>query len=268
MSEAHLIGRIEKGRSFLKRHDKWLSMFGALIVFGTFLIKDALKESAREARDSFESARVNYVSRHNAEEIRTAVVSGMTDSAKNVDLLIEAILNRSDPRKHDFVSDRSLQFFLDSSDQFIQHAERNIGLASELADRIPSAIAERKTILEMKTRLESTKAKLQDVRQYEERKDIHSEDRSIQKQMPSENSTDEFEARYSEVEHAVVDSMKITQDVTRISDQIVSNAEKEANRLQARYDHYTLASYGLYIFGWTLALAGRLFGVGELVAVE
>jgi hypothetical protein len=75
-------------RLFLKRHRQSLSLVGALIVFSTFVIKDAIREEVKDTVDSLQAAEDVFVTRSENEETALTLAS--------IDAYVEELSNKTD----------------------------------------------------------------------------------------------------------------------------------------------------------------------------
>jgi hypothetical protein len=73
MGESYKLVRIQDDPSFFKRHGKWVSFIGALIVFSTFVVKDAIRENLKNLVDSLASAENNFAIREDSALLSTEI---------------------------------------------------------------------------------------------------------------------------------------------------------------------------------------------------
>lgn len=73
MGRDYRLVEVEKDRSFLKRHKRWLSFSSSAVVLGTFIVNQMFRDRSKDLADSVDRARTAFVVRSEVQRLGMAV---------------------------------------------------------------------------------------------------------------------------------------------------------------------------------------------------
>jgi hypothetical protein len=229
--------------AYLRAHRKdILVVFGALIVFIGFVVKDAVRDRLRDSVDSLEKAEMDYVN-----EGQHLAISSALDSAehnKEADDLPKtspAVRNRNDP---------VFRFDVRTAKEDLGLLDSELNLTENLINVLkPSELLDYKDSFDP--------GDLDDFRK--QAKELRERWVNIRKSVDFENmAIDKADDMASSL---LVDLDELAGEVQNYSSDLLEEAQKiEAKRVR-KYEIATYSSYGLFVVGWILALIGKLSGV-------
>lgn len=231
---------------FLRRHQSALAFVGALIVFGTFIVNEGLRDHLKNLIDSIRSAQVSYDIAKQFEDSELGMIDQRMQIFDHIDALENAL-----PKAHPSTFARWRRLNNEQSANFnnwstlIEHIKQNIfPLVKEL--RMPT----------LSQRMEDLEKQWSSVEQR-----ATSFDNSVA--AISEASIDPNKLKSISQENVDLSGTMIdlTSFASHLADDVLGEAVNRQDRDQRRYNRYTWASYFLYAFGWGLGLVGRLVGV-------
>jgi len=252
--------RPKRRLNFFKRNGRLFSIVGALIVFTTFIVKDAIREQFKESLDAMTVAHDVSILRGDTEGIESLLMNlSMSEEDR-----AEKILNR-EPRVWEYW-ENELKTSLSSLQWEEWRASSVLIRSRALASRIGvdiKASSEIKGIEESLRTLEPDHMKI--VEYYYSVRDEH--------ELNQENLTQvQMERRDKEMLRERIVLLKVSdfaQSIVKrsevLQESLLKDAENQTAKDEAAYRICTWFSYGLYVLGWSLALAGRLFSVEGLV---
>lgn len=221
---------------WLRKHHRLLTFVGALIVFGTFVVKDALREQLKDLVDSIDSAQSTYVVRMDISRIELYVKS----------------LNRyvrygsSSQGETKIAQTESLKRDIDDLVGMTQYLAAQVGNINRLAQKLGSANKK-----EVTNSIESINKQHEDLRA------------SVTDYVRLAENNDQ--SRLSEMSSKIDASWHTAETLVTSTPQfafnLLTSAREVSKRQEERYRFYTWASYFLYALGWSLGLIGRLVGV-------
>jgi endonuclease IV len=230
MGESYRVVRIEE-QSFFKRHSKSISIFGALLVFVTFVSKEAKREGLKELIDSLNATESSFLTRSDIADIRHQVNLLESD--------VTELSNKLDPKER-----KGIDKILHSKEFEFSTIELE---CSDLFERIQH----------LNSQLPNSSLHQEELDDLKDAMDRHEKDIASAMQANQEN----FESE-------IRDYILFFAHLHDVAYNILKEAEKEKAIEEHRYKIWTWTSYILYTVGWLLALAGRLFGAEDLVSVE
>ena len=237
---------------FVRRRGKLLSFFGALIVFSTFVVKEGMREYLKNVIDSLDLAQGIFAVRKDNSVTHSQLVLLAGNMTEIEGLLKHVNGNRSRNLlnvamwEEQVVTPRiaSIDSSLRGIEQFIQTLPHN----KDLAARLLSA---------QKRLAKDTSLNRDNVGKTRKWLDVGT------------NRDDPMELLITKltVDTLEIESSALNDFTTSISEDAQKAAESYRASVELRYERYSRLSYFLYTLGWTLGLAGRLYGA-EGVALE
>ena len=225
--------RSHRAVRWIRRHQRMLTFVGALIVFGTFIVKDALRDQLRELGDAIKSAEDVYLVRSDL----NSVVRLLLDLRGRIDHLRGYSLQDAEEGTQDAVGQMMELDSLDAA--WLINSE-------QLLHKLPMQVQE-----EDHAELESLKTK---------RKNIEAQFGDVMS--AGSGKPQKTAAELSKLANDILrDSFDIGQRTSILSDKVLQRAREIEATTEHRYELATWASYILYAIGWGLGLAGRLVGV-------
>jgi hypothetical protein len=233
---------VKKKGTFFKKRARLISFAGALVVFLTFMVRDAMKDKLKDLVDASVSARSEFFRDEQLIETPAAF--------DRVEWALEAL-------RLQLTKDKHVEGTLTAEQQEWRLTQQRLNRISELEDAILGF---------MSAVPDGDRAK----------------QAAIQSELAHlENRTTALMKEVKEGHELVVDSTaygghttpdelsrKIKQECEKLMEDALSYSEEVTERKKHELTICTWASYGLYALGWGLALAGRLFGVEGLVGAE
>lgn len=236
---------------WIARHRQFLTFLGALVVFGTFIVKDALREQLKDSVDAVQNAENAFLMRMDLSRMANELVL-LSNDLTGLRFGYQARLNATDKVK-----------IRTASGGYASPAPPNMpdGRLLETVGIMERSCGQLKESLDGSARLlESTPKSIQsmlfpriqqvDLRMRNLMNDL-ADTRSHLIQGSHPDTPWKFAGPLTQIESEVHDIEKMTLDYARDAQQ--------AN--EGRYKIYTWMSYFLYAFGWGLGLIGRLLGV-------
>jgi len=227
--------------NFAKVHRRVAAVTGALIVFLTFVVKDAVREQVKDLVDSLQSAEDVFEIRAQ-HEVTVALLNGIGQRVQ--------LIWQSTPEAKEFLrkNDKSgvIHDITENAD-IIEQERANLDNLQRFIARLPSSET-------------GLRAEVSEIRKrWTEHHDFYLQVIAMinQKQMSEDQEFDAMSTLGPESEDLNSAILDLSERAIAKSDTLREDAEK---RLQI----YTWASYVLYTVGWSLALFGRIFEVGDL----
>lgn len=233
------VERSHKLLKFVRRHRRMLTFIGALIVFSTFLTKEALREQLKDLIDSEKAAQQTSLSEVELSEANAsyARIEQKIDAVRQ--LIIGNVAPADVPGSYDDVLalihgriERS-EVFIRSMKRLQQELPKNAGLESGI---------EAAQVLTDNT------------------KELYETCKKAGAYMYAD-PTVYGGHRLAPIKEAVTSSQKMKEFVASVMGMMVEHSEQVRARHEHRLSIYSWMSYGLYTLGWGLGLVGRLVGV-------
>jgi len=229
---------INRVKSFFQKHGRLLSFVGALIVFTTFIVKDAIREHLKDLVDAVNSAEEAY-----RNETSIALVSKqIVDLELQLDSFEKAMQFHRSAVTERTMANRdaatTTKFMLENLET--------------LNNTLPTGATFRGRINDHKTILQKLEEGLLEL------------DRRSQATGLYEKRTTGEEDTAKRLNNGVWAEYWLF--VIPMGDKVLAEANEAKKRREIYYKACTAASYMLYALGWSLGLAGRLFSVEGLVS--
>jgi hypothetical protein len=231
---------------FFKRNSGRISMIGALIVFGTFIAKDAIRENIKDLVDSLDSAQNMYqLQRGNVD-----IMHALKLNRDILDRMGQEFRGVPVPAPHaiDKWSDSAVAY----STTALRESRAGLERAMNVAKRLPDHGAFEGQI----KMLDEKEAQLQ--------------------HLGEENIDAIWESAETGVPHPIDNRMTLydwirladsmPQRTKELTNRVIKSAEETAHTDEHRYKVFTWISYFLYTLGWTLGIANKRYGGEELGA--
>jgi hypothetical protein len=233
-----------------------MTLVGGLIVFATFVVKDAWREHLKETLDSAAAAGTEYLIRSDAVSVREDVQSLSVEQFLSVERITADKLTSA--TKHD------KEWTAHYENLMIDQATHDSRLVSQTCADIWMSYQSTKQLIE-RTHGERLSARLTGLRKDMETLATDCSDFADTSRRRADNIRpltsakiaelteldDRFTALYSKAE-ALLPQLQIIGAEGFVAE------EQSRHELERRYRIWSWISYGLYGFGWSLALYGRL----------
>jgi hypothetical protein len=234
---------------YLRRHNRILTFIGAFIVFATFVVKDGIREHLKDLTDSVAAAESVFLIRD--ENIETSRTLG------NIQRQIAAITQTADnsPLYAAALDVEIVKLYMSNTEYFLDNIYR---LISKLPDQ--------KTPITFKNSwLSGTQRK----NPWEFWRDLQNQltqlkqsDSNVRQLMRPDHVGEEKAARAAD--KLFGDSVVLWIDTRAFGWLVLEEAVKMREKSEHSYEFFTNVTYVLYVFGWGLALSGRLYKVAGL----
>jgi hypothetical protein len=238
--------RRRRGRShvrlFLTKHKRLISLIGALIVFLTFVTKDAIREHVKDTVDSLQSAEDVFDIRSQHQNS----VDMLNSISQHVDEIWKTTPGRAEYLKNDPRSD--LDYDIGEIKTLILEAEANLGILGRLVERLPASE------LPVKKELSGVRGRYKTLNETYTKVSLGIGNRSI-----SEDDEDGWLVPLG------TDSENLLADIGGLSAKARDSCEAVKRRTEGELMVFTWVSYGLYAIGWFLTLFGRLFDSNDII---
>jgi chromosome segregation ATPase len=223
--------------AWMKSHERTITIFGALILAGTFLIKDIIGEDMKDLKDSISQSESIFRTKMEFLAVRNKLDFIQKDVSKVRDE-IDSTKIKSSQQKPTRSAEES--FWNSSEFQYIQMRlpiDKEVENIEELAEFVPMAKEDRKTVADDKKALETLEAEAQKLDQ--------------KKHAPQdlEDSMMSIELRASEVEI----------QLRYISESLLSLAKKTEHEKEAYYKACKWGTVMCFVIGLAIALVGKIY---------
>jgi hypothetical protein len=230
--------------SFFKRHSKLLSIVGALVVFTTFVVKDKLKDAARDSAESIRAAKTFFQLHQESNAIRFRLIT-VEAHLSTIDRDVRKIPNCPDAPGP--FQDDDLLFLEHDSTADLRNAVDNLSAFAGTIDQPNNAsVAKLKLILGDLDEIEQLRlqAAFAANREHNPEKAASLNDKVSNLRDRISLNRGQYIADYG-LQHAV--------------DEILAEANVRQKKYDERSRSFGYASNFLFVFGWGLGLAGQLF---------
>jgi hypothetical protein len=230
-----------------------LPVIGATIVLATFIVKDAWRENLKDLVDSIENAQNVFLIRDDSKAVtfQLRVIEQKIDHIEQV-----STLTTKDPFTAIAVNSQMMIFR-----ELQDNIETDLDNTTRLMEKVPGQEANRKTVEELKKRLVIA------------RDSFRQSGVTIARLIPTVTPDGVFpgQARQAIFDTSVDLSNKTNDLWTRTHNLSATVLNEAASELQVEEKHFRwvkIASYILYVLGWTLTLFGKVFGIEELAVAD
>jgi hypothetical protein len=262
MRDNSTVVRPESEPSFLRKHRRWFSFLSPIILLGTFVVNEGLRDKAKDLAQSIALAQSTWVERaevgvisRTSEYIARAVdnicksIHGRGGNCKPLNTLEDADISVTDPNKAYFL--RSVRAFDNAMALY-----RKLPYDKELDDMhwaLVVAIAHKQKMVDAQDFFDNLMkiGKLQDAKEFYKSAEW----------LRRDQITDS--ARLQTVFHVrpeFAGGIDIPIAVDAFGDRVVARAEQAGTSADGRANLWTKISYGLYPFGLLIGVLGKLAG--------
>lgn len=242
--------KLKHRTSFFQRHGRLLSFVGAFVVFGTFVLKDAVREQLKILVDSISSAQSFYLRQRDMADIQARL--SVIDQALSINYRnVEALRTHKEPLAP------PLADWFYATDAYNHESTTSLDQMNQLMKVLPydHALSSRREILI--ARLSKNK---------EDDRRLASETAYVDGVPDQDASANRKRAEGHLLEAVAVstESAEIADATRTLVKDLLAHAEVTQAKAERRYRICTWVSYVLYTLGWSLALLGRIFSVEGL----
>lgn len=225
--------------SLLRRHLRLITFIGALIVFGTFVVNEGLRNQLKDLIDSERTAQQASLNDVNASE-SIASYARIEQKVDSVRALIVGSANAKD-----FPDSYTDQLILVSGR--IERCEDILHNIVRLKEQLPKEVASDVGVETAQILIDNAK-------------DLFEASRKAGGTLYPD-PTAYGGVQLSPINEALAASQKMKEFVAATMVTVISHSEEVRKRNEHRLSIWTKASYLLYALGWSLGLIGRLVGV-------
>jgi hypothetical protein len=236
--------KVKERPSFFTKNNKLISLIGALIVFSTFLVKDELREHARDLSSSIDAAESTFKIRSDEAKLITTVAN----------LRPHYSISRKEPSQYPDAEDyEKIRALFDECDN--EETQRSLERGLRLSELIPDAgVTQRRW-----------EALQEDSDSVDKAADIECD---FFPGMCDDKPRLSKIALEEKVETLCNKRFALAGSVGKLMSQVVKNAHDIRIRNERRDKTYDWLSIFLYTLGWGLALVGRLYGGKEMIDTD
>lgn len=256
-------------RVFLANHNRTITFIGALIVFTTFIVKEAIGDNIKDLLGDVETAHNVYEIRHDTANL-AAQLRVLQEGLQARNTSVESVGIVSQHATNANAYDQAVRDFEKAASQYVSDVSRYIQAARDLENAANSADYGSELMSNiwhdvndprLKSYVAGVDDRLQEIDRLglgidgllkKEEAALHKLDvrpaRSIGVQ--AESSLANFESRIRE----------LVSDLNTHNEGTLAKAEDQRDKLESTYESTLMISYILYCIGWGFALIGRLYG--------
>jgi hypothetical protein len=244
--------KLKKRPNILVRHGRLLSVLGAVIVFATFIVKDAIRENIKEQIDSIQTG-------INSFDILSSQGGNEEDASVYYETIMGILVAKPLPAAYEFGRNRDFEkqyAVVSSMNQRAMITQRSsLALFHRLSRVHPDIDAQFK----------ACNRKLMNSLYTFDTFDAIDKD-------PTKMTQQEADKAVDKAKKALFHSGRLAEltvgDSAALANEIMHFAREEQEALEGKYRIVTRLSYALYTIGWTLALAGRFLGLEGLAIAD
>ena len=230
-----------RSRLLSKRKRDALTLYGALIVFVTFVVKEGIRDFMRDNVTALDAVEIAYYT--HAQNLGTFDL--VADLSFKVNSISDAVL----PPSRDFVraNRKEIESAVFASQIFVTQIKMLSQFVNDLVDKLPNSERDiRREARELDRRLETVSGNEDAL--------IH-----ILKDPLSNDGTDRKALLdLAKDEHI---AQQLNADIITFSDRVFRTFRERKRDAERVVNVSTWISYALFTLGWGLALIGRLYGV-------
>lgn len=236
----------------LKKHEGLITVFGALIVFATFVVKDAIRDKYKDWADSIDNAEVHY-------KIAADLMTLHKDLRKNLDATRELRNEVQGKHKNKDISFNVVELELEQRE--LSDAGAEIENISILVRKLAKHDDEQKTIDHLRDDMGL-------VRDFIKDKDVLNYEENTGEKLNPNDKTDwnkrvalDFARIAAE---RVKDNGAFGADLLKeLEEKTVARAKQERDRYKNLDESFTGWSYVLFAFGWGVGVLGKWAGIKD-----
>jgi hypothetical protein len=237
-------------KAFLLRRDKLLTVIGAIIVFSTFLVREAAREHLKEVADSLSATQNAYLLSQNMVN-----VVGLEDTSTALEV---AAASRKLLANIDKIPvEDGFRPFLPLIAKMLPLIPRWLGEVAFNLDQLSVLATKLKNHDTLNARLDREQKRIEQLRDYYDK---------MPSMTPAEimdrKNEEQIVKAWSELEPAFNTFREFAKEYSALQTDIIREAREEKESAERWYTRCTWASYILYSIGWGLGLVGKIYGVG------
>lgn len=235
------IPREARFKIFFVKHRRLMTFTGALIVFVTFVVKDGLREQLKDLVSSIDSAENVFAIRNDT----ATTATWLQRLQEQVDWIAEKIKLKGTSYSGDMVERMHSSFEI--TNEMHESLAVSLDNISQLLEKVPGQQQNEKKHKEIEDRLRDLREQREALLTIFTREPMS----ILWKIAPLLNETE-----------------KASDDTRQLAKDVLAEAAKERKQREKIVNVTTWTSYVLYILGWGLGLAGRVYGVGGIEGGE
>jgi hypothetical protein len=254
-------------KPFFKKHERWFSFVGSVVVIGTFIVNDALRDRSKDLADSVWRSQTSFKER--AEVQQLAIGAGETEESK-----LEEVMKHKSTSQFDYISD-------DWSKSYLILASGVNPLHSRLASSLDNVFSlnqelpydpvldnQHWILIESlkyeRSFLDHTK-ELSFAIGYEDTEKITQSKAAIHADLQNLNSECvKFDASFGVKDNLFFTAFPLA--INAFTDSVLEKARKVRETAESRATLWRNISYVLYPLGIIIGLLGKLYGAGDSTA--
>jgi hypothetical protein len=230
--------------NFVKKHNNWLTVVGVAIVFVTFVVKDAYRESLRDSVSAITEAQQSFLTTMGMTQI------GLTVTGIDTHLQRDQSSGNGSEEDQLEIAETSRQ----TLKEIYTIYGADLDSISRLLRTLPPEPEDEKTCRKMKVLVSAAEESVSDP---ESAKKVVEE---------SLKNPDPMVKSITATLYGVVLGMPLAQimpTVEKLQKRVIWEADRERDIKENRVRRATVASYILYPLGLVVSLIGRLYGEGK-----
>jgi hypothetical protein len=225
-------------RTWLRDHDRLMTILGALIIFATFLLRDWYAESLKDIKDSVDTAQATFVLQRENRTIQERL--SWIFSLTSVTYTNVLTVPRPNPGKITLVAEEvQYQFTFDS----INRMRDQLDALDRLFAHVPHSRGDDQKLTSLRSRYIALSLQY---RSYI--------------QPGSSTPQPELESAFNTIVQLKLTALSIENDLDNFSSAFLAYGQTVLAKDEASLDKARRWSHALYALGWSLALFGKLFG--------
>lgn len=233
-------------KQFVIEHAKFLSLFGAFLVFATFIVKDALRDNLKDLMSSLNAAQASFALRSDN--------NTLADKIDRLDDRLNSLQAQQDTPTQDPVSKLQTQI-----SGMLGVGLEDIDYGGYELERILPVVNSIDSSKELTARIEQLTAR---------REGLHTDGKAIIRNFHAGMVKGaDPQADYNAAGTWVIKCRNFKKTTMDFVNEVLRQANEAADHDEKRMEWYTWLSYALYTLGWGLAFIGRLLGVKDLDVV-
>jgi hypothetical protein len=231
---------------FLKKHEASLALFGAVLVFTTFVVKEALRDQFKDAQDALSTARSIYLVRDDLKNVQTSLLRVLVE----VQIAQGMIQKNGNP----YLAVVNSPHLVDDIEYNLGRWKTMLGTVQDLLDGVPHQPSLDSTVKSLTQKIA----------------DFNLKDAALARSMaglylgkgtPDRNQEGEINNAVAALNGAVGD---IGQKIDALSKETLKAAERAEMTARKQSEVCTFVGYFTFSLGWALAFVGRLAGIRGL----
>ena len=221
--------------SFVRRNARLLSLFGAVIVFGTFVVRDAIRDEAKDTVEAYHVADGIFQERSDTQATLYLAYQVYDRTNQIWDRL------QQDPNTQDQLRDTPIRNYL----RDVAEEDDELRATLESQRNLVAMFGPHDSVRESFTSLDQRFSGLQT-----ERQDVA---KIVGNKMAPYGDT------FNAVFNLWVDVQHLEGDVTQLSYRLRNHFQEQRHREERLLAIVTWSSYFLYTLGWGIAFVGRYY---------